>query len=156
MILHPQKLFLPRLWLLLAIFCSSTAACSEQGSRNKVCFQRECVTVEIADTDQKRERGLQNRQFLGRREGMLFIFAQNGRYSFWMKDTLIPLDMIWLDDSRRVVYVAANVPPCRSEPCPVYTPPYEARYVLELNAGMAQKLGLHPGSQVQFWLNKVQ
>ena len=80
--------------------------------------------------------------------GMLFLFPDIDVHSFWMKDTLIPLDIIWIDDSSRVVHVKANVPPCKADPCPSYTPSGAARYVLELAAGQAAAHGVVAGSQI--------
>lgn len=114
----------------------------------KVCFQTHCFTVEIADTLEKQTRGLQLRQSMANNAGMLFIFPSDGIYSFWMKDTWIPLDMIWLDKDYRVVHIEHDVPPCASVPCLSYGPKILSRYVLELNAGMARKIGLIVGDEM--------
>lgn len=98
-------------------------------------------------------RGLQFRGSLDSYSGMLFIFPQSRRHSFWMKDTLIPLDMIWMDHGRKIVHIEHDVPPCREDPCPVYTPPQEALYVLEVNAGTAGALGLQLGDEAEFKIN---
>jgi uncharacterized membrane protein (UPF0127 family) len=92
------------------------------------------------------------RSSLGADQGMLFVFAQSAPHRFWMKNTLIALDMIWLDYARRVVHIAHNVPPCKIDPCPSYGPQHPAIYVLELNAGQAQRIGLAVGSQLVFRL----
>lgn len=92
--------------------------------------------LEIADTPQKRQRGLMEREFLPEDEGMLFIFPQEGYHSFWMYNTKIPLKMIWLDSNWEVVHVEESVPPCKeSNPlkCPSYKPTKPARYVVEVN-----------------------
>ncbi len=94
-------------------------------------------------------RGLQFRTSLAQDAGMLFIFDQPLRYSFWMKDTLIALDMIWLDQEMRVVHVESNVPPCTEDPCASYSPSEPALYVLELNAGTASLINLKPGDRLQ-------
>lgn len=93
-------------------------------------------TLEIADTPSKREKGLMEREKLADNEGMLFIFPQEAKHSFWMYKTLIPLKMIWLDSNWEIVHVEKNVPPCREENplrCPTYAPPRPARYVVEVN-----------------------
>ena len=99
------------------------------------------VQVEIAADDPTREQGLMFRDHLADDKGMIFLFAQNGVYPFWMKNTLIPLDMIWIDDAKKVVTVASDVPPCKADPCPSYPAngPAPARYVLETAAGVAAK-----------------
>ena len=106
--------------------------------------------VEIVTTDEERARGLMNRTSLPRDRGMLFVFATDEEHSFWMKNTLIPLDMVWLDQGRRVVAFHSNVPPCRVDPCPNYAPGASARYVLELNGGTAAEAGVKVGDLVTF------
>lgn len=123
--------------------------------KNQVCFQKGCVEVEIARTQTERYRGLQFRSSLGGDQGMLFIFPDIKRHSFWMKDTLIPLDIIWLDESRHAVYMLENVPVCKEEPCPIYTPSHEARYVLEINAGRASSLNIKEGDSADFKLLEI-
>jgi uncharacterized membrane protein (UPF0127 family) len=88
------------------------------------------------------------RESLGRNEGMLFVFEQSGFYPFWMKNTLIPLDIIWIDEDWRIVSIAESVPPCRAEPCPTYPPAAQARYVVEVNAGFARRHGVARGDQL--------
>ena len=103
----------------------------------KLCFKNACVELEIADTGQGRARGLMFRKELPEDQGMLFIFPEEGVYSFWMKNTLIPLDIIWLDKDLRVVYIKSFVPPCKNYDCPGYNPQIKAKYVLEVNAGFS-------------------
>jgi uncharacterized membrane protein (UPF0127 family) len=74
-----------------------------------------------------------NRTSLSSQSGMLFIFDHEAIYPFWMKNTLIPLDMIWLDKNKNVVDVI-TAQPCSEDPCQIYTPKKESLYVLELNA----------------------
>ena len=108
------------------------------------------VAVEIAANDETREQGLMYRDSLAPDRGMIFVFTATGEYPFWMKNTLIPLDMIWIDDQKRVVHVAHDVPPCRSDPCPSYPPNAPARQVLELAAGSARVHRVVDGSQLRF------
>jgi uncharacterized protein len=110
------------------------------------------VTAELAVSDEERARGLMFRKTLGPDQGMLFVFEQEGRHSFWMKDTWIPLDMLWLDGAKRVIHIEADVPPCRAEPCPSYGPRFPARYVLELRAGGAAEYGIKLNDRLQFIL----
>jgi uncharacterized protein len=106
------------------------------------------VVVELAISDEARARGLMFRSALRRNHGMLFIFPESGIHGFWMKDTFIALDIVWIDDDRTVVHLERNVPPCGSEPCPTYAPPVPATYVLEVEGGEADRLGLEPGARV--------
>ena len=88
------------------------------------------------------------------KHGMLFVFSESRRQGFWMKDTRIPLDIIWMDDSRRVTFIAAGAPPCMMDSCPSYTPDKESLYVLEVNAGEAARSGIHPGDQARFHIRE--
>jgi uncharacterized protein len=112
---------------------------------NGVCFDDDCFRVEIAKTRAEMRKGLMYRHYLPDLHGMLFIFPSSNTHTFWMKHTLIPLDIIWLDQNGVVVWVLPNAPPCIVDPCDTYTPPEMAKYVLEINAGMAQKLGIKRG-----------
>ncbi|MBU6469096.1 MAG: DUF192 domain-containing protein [Gammaproteobacteria bacterium] len=104
-------------------------------------------TVEIANTDAMRERGLMFRTHMAANHGMLFVYSDAQPRYFWMKNTLIPLDIIFFDAHQRLINVSADTPPCKTEQCPTYTSAAPAQYVLELNAGMAKKLGLKPGER---------
>ena len=108
------------------------------------------VTVEIAADDDTRTQGLMFRDHLADNRGMIFVFPQTGEYPFWMKNTLIPLDMIWIDEGRRVAHVAHDVPPCKADPCPSYPPNAQAKYVLEVAAGVAAKHHLQGGDVLRF------
>ena len=90
------------------------------------------------------------RPSLGNDEGMLFIFPSETSPSFWMQGMLISLDIIWIDSRLNVVGVASNVPP-NSGPGspPTYHPPQPVQYVLEVSAGIADQLGIVPGSLVE-------
>ena len=127
--------------LLIALCSGFLTACDPQSvnTPEQICFKSHCVGVEIMRSQKEKLKGLQNREYLGNDRGMLFVFPKNKVHSFWMKDTWIPLDIIWLDQARKVVHVEADVPPCVSDPCPSYAPLQNATYVLELNAGQVQK-----------------
>lgn len=104
-------------------------------TQDTMCFGEVCYDVEIADEPQERRDWLMRRESMPDDHGMLFVFPENGIHRFWMKNTLIPLDMIWLDEEMTVVHVETDVPPCKADPCPSYWPfDIGARYVLELNA----------------------
>jgi uncharacterized membrane protein (UPF0127 family) len=105
------------------------------------------VTAEIADTDDKRQRGLMFREALDQNEGMIFIFDEPGFYPFWMKNTLISLDMLWVDVHGKIVSIAQSVPPCEADPCPSYPPiaGSSALYVVEVVAGFTRQHGVKVG-----------
>ena len=96
------------------------------------------VNVEIADDNKERMQGLMSRTQLDESAGMLFIFDSEDYHQFWMKNTLIPLDMIFIGKDFRIVEVK-NAVPCKEEPCALYRPPKPAKYVLEGNSGLAAK-----------------
>jgi hypothetical protein len=108
------------------------------------------VTVEIAADEDTRQQGLMFRDRLADDRGMIFLFPSTGEYPFWMKNTLIPLDMIWIDESHRIAHITPDVPPCKADPCPSYPPNAQARYVLELAAGVAAKHHLKDGDVLRF------
>lgn len=113
------------------------------------------VSLEIADTEPLRQRGLMHRRGLAPTEGMIFVFEESGFYPFWMKNTLIPLDMFWLDERGRIVSLRENVPPCGNtsetdDTCPTWPPSAGTRaiYVLETVAGFARTHGVEVGQRV--------
>lgn len=108
------------------------------------------IRLELADTDSDRVQGLMFRDHLAQDAGMLFVFEREGLWPFWMKDTFIPLDMIWLDSSGTIVDIRPNVQPCRLDPCPSYWPRSASRAVLEVNAGFASARGLKIGDTLEF------
>ena len=105
------------------------------------------LTLEIARTENEHARGLMYRREMARDSGMLFIFSENKERSFWMKNTPLSLDLIFLDDRKTVVGVAANATPFSTEGISVNSP---SRYVIEVNAGVAKELGIITGSKINF------
>ena len=105
--------------------------------------------VEVASTDAQRERGLMFRKTLATDRGMLFIHERQQPLAYWMKNTLIPLDILFFDDAHRLVAQQRDVPPCTlGDACPAYPSAAPARFVLELNAGQAAKLHLESGAEL--------
>lgn len=107
----------------------------------QICLDETCFDLEIADDREERMTWLMMRENMPEYSGMLFVFDISSIYGFWMKNTLIPLDMIWLDQYFKVVAIKTAVP-CKEDPCPSYNPEVYATYVLEVNAWMAEKIGL--------------
>ena len=114
--------------------------------------------VELADSPDKRIRGLSGRASLDARTGMLFIFEKPERFRFWMREMEIPLDIVWIGSNCEVVDVSEDVPfPAPQTPLdelPRYSPESRAKFVLEINAGEAADLGLGIGDKVEF-LNDI-
>lgn len=108
----------------------------------QVCISSYCFDVEIAQTEEERAKGLMFSSSLPKNQGMLFIFENEDKHSFWMKNTLIPLDIIWISKDLKIVHIEHNVLPCDKEPCKTYTPNQKALYVLEINSGLVEKYNL--------------
>ena len=107
--------------------------------------------VEVADDDAERARGLMFRDAMADDHGMLFIHDRQEPQAYWMKNTRIPLDILYFDRDRRLVSQQRDVPPCSlGDACPAYPSSAPARYVLELNAGQAAKLKLQDGAVLRF------
>lgn len=117
-------------------------------SKNTVCFKETCFEVEIADNQALMQKGLMYRDYLDKNKGMLFIFEESGIYPFWMKNTLIPLDIIWIDKAEQVVYIEKRAQPCKSDICQSYNTNKDAKYVLEINAGLSSELGINLGDKL--------
>lgn len=109
-----------------------------------------CFDIEIADTMQKQEIGLMNREYLAPDVGMLFIFAKEEIHNFWMKNTLIPLDIIWINKNKKIIFIKENVQPCKIEQCELFTPNEKAKYVLEINGGLAEEMRFDIGDEINF------
>ncbi len=111
--------------------------------------------LEIADDPASRRLGYMYREFVGREDGMLFLFEQPDRYPIWMKNCRVHLDIIWLDESYRVVEIAHDQPPCPAVgPCPNVFPMRAATFVLEVAGGTARREGLDLGDPVTVYLEE--
>lgn len=112
------------------------------------------IMAELAETVEERARGLMFRPSLERNRGMLFTFAEPQQWSFWMKNTRISLDIIWMDGNKKIVHIERRVPICHrtDDGCPQYQPNENALYVLELAAGSAEALKLDRGATLRFQL----
>lgn len=113
------------------------------------------IEAKVADKADERKKGLSGLDSLPLNQGMLFVFETKGNYVFWMKDVKFAIDIIWIDENKKVVDIAQNVAP---EPkkddndLTLYRPRAEAMYVLETNAGLSTLHGLQIGDQVSFEL----
>ena len=110
--------------------------------------------LELAITPQERSRGLSNREHLAPDGGMVFVFSQASTLSFWMKETLIPLDILFLDSERRIVNIHTMHPQpgVPTGQLTLYRSTSPAQYAVEVNAGIAAELGLEAGMVVEFTL----
>jgi len=119
-----------------------------------ICINNDCFFVELAKTREETVKGLMYRETLDQDKGMLFIFNEEREHSFWMKNTLIPLDIIWINEDKEVVDIRKDVQPCVQEECEIFRPSNKAKYVLELNAGQSDKTNIKIGDRFNFFLLK--
>ena len=131
---------------LLAAGVPVQAACSEERVDLRGDWGQARFRVEIADTDALRAQGLMNRENLARSAGMLFIFEAPTSPSFWMRNTLIPLDMIFVDPTGAVTHIHQNAVPHDTTPIPGGD---NVLMVLEINGGLSEAMGIDVGSQLR-------
>lgn len=138
-------------WVVLAVLCLVLSSCAADEPTKKVCIKDICVQAEIADSEAKKTRGLMYRESLAWESGMLFIFDEEALHSFWMKNTLIPLDMIWIDSDKNIVDITQNALPCKEQQeCKSIIPTAEVKYVLEVNSGFSEKNKIEVGDKAVF------
>jgi len=137
------------LTLTFLIFLFLIVACNKQdivlidnGNEN---FE---INVEIADNFEERAKGLMFREFLDENAGMLFIFEQEDYLSFWMKNTLIPLDMIFISEDFEIVDIK-HATPCKQDPCVSYKTISPAKYVLEVNGNFTLRNNIEIGDKIR-------
>lgn len=139
---------------LFVVGCSESSAsdASKGAERVPVTIDAESGAVvyqaELADTDKERARGLMWREQMGESEGMLFLFPKEEQLRFWMKNTLIPLDMIFIRADRTILGVVENAQP-KTETLRFIPGP--SQFVLEINGGLAKKKGIKAGQKVTFY-----
>lgn len=102
------------------------------------------ISAELALTPAQWQKGLSGRKELKENQGMLFVFPESSYQSFWMKDMKFSIDIIWVDESFKIVGIEKNLPPCVDK-CPTYESPVPVKYVLEVNAGFSEKEKLKEG-----------
>ena len=133
-------------FLLCVLMLATCTACASGDP--SVELGGKSFTVEIADSSEEQALGLMFRDSMPPDQGMLFIFPNEAPRSFWMKNTRIPLDIMYFDKELRLVSISADTQPCRVRRCPSYPSVVPAQYVLELNAGKATELGVGIGDKL--------
>jgi len=121
----------------------------------QVTINNKNINVEVALSPYKKTLGLMFRKKLDKNTGMLFIFEQEAKHTFWMANTYIPLDIIWINKDKKVVYIHENTPSCDQNgfiksSCTTYSPIDKALYVLEVNAGYTKENNINIGDTVVF------
>jgi uncharacterized membrane protein (UPF0127 family) len=136
---------------MLAFLLLSTAACATAGDGRWVELRGHRFVVEVADDEPERQRGLMFRDAMAADHGMVFVHDTEEPQAYWMKNTKIPLDILYFDHARKLVSVQRDVPPCSlGDGCPPFASEGPALYVLELNAGTAASLGVQAGDELKF------
>lgn len=157
--LHSTRPMVPILLLMLGAL-ATPLACAQDGqdayaitpmSSSWVKLDGHRYTVEIAQTDAQRARGLMFRDSMASDRGMLFIHEGERPLAYWMKNTHIALDIFYFDTHHRLVSVSRNTPACNlGDACPPFRSEGPATYVLELNAGVADRLHAKKGDVLKF------
>lgn len=149
-----ELLFIMRLTAFVSVGFS--AACADLSPDtittrydHQVVLGKATLQTEIADTPKTMQQGMMYRKDMADNQAMLFLFEQPKRRFFWMKNTLIALDMIFLDDNGIVTEIKPHVPPCRTDDCPLY-PSHSDNilYVVEVKGGIAEKAGINVGDKL--------
>ena len=136
---------------LFAAFVALGTACASSDNGSWVELKGKRFAIEIADDDAERARGLMFRDELPADHGMLFVHDREEPQAYWMKNTKIPLDILYFDGKRKLVSMQPRVPPCSAgDRCPPYPSTGSALYVLELNAGTAEAMGVAAGDELRF------
>ena len=131
--------------LSLIFFSAATGAEMKTVSLRGATFM-----VEVAETSEQQSRGLMFRKSMPQDSGMLFVFEEEEIQPFYMKNTFIPLDIIWMDKDKRIVFIKKRAPACNGDKYELIDPGKKARYVLELNAGASDSIGLQIGDMARF------
>ncbi|MCX9083353.1 MAG: DUF192 domain-containing protein [Candidatus Methanoperedens sp.] len=121
-------------------------------TNSTVCFGSSCIDVELATTPGEMTIGLMNRTSLPENRGMLFIFDEESSHKFWMKNTLIPLDIIWLDNNEKIIFIERNTQPCYIPVCSTFGPESGSKYALEVNGGFAEKNKIEVGDIARIYI----
>lgn len=140
--------------IILTLFIINKIESNNENQKNKVntkiIFENNKeIFVEMAETSVEIKKGLMFRESLDKDKGMLFIFKDSAIRTFWMKNTYIPLDIIFIDENFTILNIDENVPSCIKEPCQTYSSLKPAKYVLEINRGVSKENGLKERQKVK-------
>jgi len=141
--------------LLVAVIVTLLAGCPARSPAGlpiiKVQIEGHNVRAEVASTTEERTRGLMYRRELGDNEGMLFVYEEKSRLSFWMKNTFVPLSIAFIDDEGQIVHIEEMTP----QTLEGHKSPVPVRYALELNRGWFKQRKLTNGARVEFTLPDI-
>lgn len=145
-----NKVFLVVIFIFIFLILLSFLFLIKQPEKKwgRVCFKEYCFDVQLAQSKVEMTKGLMFQKSLEQNKGMLFLFNKEARHPFWMKNTFVPLDIIWIDKNNKVVFISENNQPCKWYYCSSIIPKADASYVLEVNSGIVQKIGLKLGDEL--------
>lgn len=132
---------------------STGGALSESKENTNITIKDLTIIAKIADTTDKRKEGLAEKDSIPLQEGMLFVFAESDKYGIWMKNMKFAIDIIWIDENKNIIDIARDIPPeldKKDEDLTIYKPKGEAKYILEINAGISNLHNLQIEDQVEF------
>ena len=135
---------------LFIVSCNNSSEVKHKEVKLSIGNSGKVVNAEVVDTYADRMNGLMFREELGEFDGMFFIFEDEVTRSFWMKNTLIPLDIIFLDSDMTVVKIQ-HAQPCEADPCPTFSSESPSKYVLEVNLGFSEKYDLNVGNRISYF-----
>lgn len=136
------------LFVVSALLPRTTSAPKPDYQTTSITLGGQRFSARVPMTEATQEKGLSGTKSLTESEAMLFVFDKDQRWGIWMKDMKIPIDIVWLDADKHIVFVKKNAQP-DSYP-EVFEPPIDARYVIEIAAGRSDDLGIQLGDRAQF------
>lgn len=137
------RLFMARVCV-WCLFLSSVLCANTDLPWVEIRFHSDPYLVQVAQSPEERQHGLMGRRYLMAHQGMLFVFPEQDKHTFWMKNTSLPLDLLWLDDHKQVVDIVENATPNSLE---ILAPKGSAKYVIELLSGQVQQKQMKIGDQ---------
>ncbi|UCF86763.1 MAG: DUF192 domain-containing protein [Nitrospiraceae bacterium] len=147
-----MKTFIPFIFFIIFLSFPLTTQGGKQDT-TRVCKKETlCVQATIASSPETRKHGLRYISRLPEDRGILFVLPRFGFTPIWMKDTMIPLDIVWLDNKKKVVTIKPGAQPCVQGQCKYYYPAKKSLYILELTSGLTQKWDLQIGDRLIFEL----
>lgn len=135
--------------VILASASQLPKVCNEIYRHDKtISTEKHDLKVELADSPKELDEGLSGRKCIGESQAMLFVFDRPGYYNFWMKEMKFPIDIVWIDSTKKIIEVTDNIQPSTYPDS--FTSNQPPQYVLEVQAGRAAELGLSAGKALNF------
>lgn len=117
-------------------------------NRTEISLPNGSIIVDVAVNDADRQKGLSGKKMIDDKSGLLFVFEKPDKHGFWMKDMNFPIDIVWIDDNKKIIGISSNLGP---ETYPdIFFPPNDIKYALEINAGLSRKNNFATGTPLTF------